>query len=300
MKATAIIAFLLVIIIIVLGGSIFVVDETEQVILTQFGKPVRGAIRTPGINFKVPFIQQTHYFAKNLLEWDGDPGQIPTLDKTYIWVDVFARWLIIDPLKFYKAAENEIAGQKKLDDIIDPATRNYITSNHLIEAVRSTNDTTKTALHTVLVGREHIEQGIREQAAKKLLDFGIELVDVRIKRINYVDEVLQTVYGRMVAERRQIAEKFRSEGRGESMKIAGNKEKELKRISSEAYKTAEEVKGKADAEATKIYASAYNRDPEFYSFLKSLEIYKKAIDKDTWLFLSTKTDFFRYLKKYRR
>jgi membrane protease subunit HflC len=164
----------------------------------------------------------------------------------------------------------------------------------------STTDTTRTAIKNMEVGREKIAQGIQEQAAKKLLDFGIELVDVRIKRINYVDEVLQTVYGRMVAERRQIAEKFRSEGRGESMKIAGNKEKELKRISSEAYKTAEEVKGKADAEATKIYASAYNRDPEFYSFLKSLEIYKQAIDRDTWLFLSTRTDFFKYLKKFRR
>ncbi|MFH1760039.1 MAG: protease modulator HflC, partial [bacterium] len=275
-------------------------------------KTGKGGHKEPGLNFKVPIIQETHFFPKNLLEWDGDPGQIPTLDKTYIWVDVFARWRINDPLKYFEAVNNEIVAQKKLDDIIDPATRNFITSNHLIEAVKSTNrrmevdsmamgdEMNLDSSHYVMkTGREAITQGIRDQAAKKLLQFGIELVDVRIKRINYVDEVLQTVYGRMIAERQQIAEKFRSEGKGDSMVISGKKEKELKRISSEAYRTAQELKGKADAAAAKIYAAALSRDPEFYSFVTTLSLYEKSMDKNTVLFLSTNGDIFKYLNEHR-
>lgn len=295
---------------ILFGGAVFVVDETEQVVVTQFGKPVGESIKNAGLHFKIPFIQDANYFPKNLLEWDGEPGQMPTLDKTYIWVDTFARWKISNPLTYFETVNNEIAAQKKLDDILDPATWNFITSHHLIEAVRNSDrkmdikelgvDETirKVIIKPIEVGREKIAVGIMEQAKPKLLQFGIELVDLRIKRINYVEEVRKAVYGRMIAERKQIAEKFRSEGRGESSKIAGDKEKELKKITSEAYKKAQIIKGKADAEATSIYAAAYSKDPEFYSFVNTLEIYKSSLDKETWLMLSTKSDFFKYLKKY--
>jgi membrane protease subunit HflC len=297
-------------IIVLFSGFAFVVDETEQVVITQFGKPVGDAIKDAGIHFKIPFIQIANFFPKNLLEWDGEPGQMPTLDKTYIWVDTFARWKITDPLKFFETVNNELTAQKKLDDIIDPATWNFITSHHLIEAVRNTDrkmdikevgfdETYKEKVtKPIEMGREEIAQGILKQARPKMEGFGIDLVDVRIKRINYVEEVRREVYNRMIAERKQIAEKFRSEGRGESSKIAGDKEKELKKITSEAYRTAQEIKGKADAEATKIYAEAYNKDPEFYSFINTLDIYKNSLDKETWLMLSTKSDFFKYLKKY--
>ena len=295
---------------ILFGGAVFVVDETEQVVKTQFGKPVGESIKNAGLHFKIPFIQDANYFPKNLLEWDGEPGQMPTLDKTYIWVDTFARWKISNPLTYFETVNNEIAAQKKLDDILDPATWNFITSHHLIEAVRNSDrkmdikevgvdETIKEVIvKPIEIGREKIAFGIMEQARPKLLQFGIELVDLRIKRINYVEEVRTAVYGRMIAERKQIAEKFRSEGRGESSKIAGDKDKELKKITSQAYKKAQIIKGKADAEATKIYAEAYSRDPEFYSFINTLEIYKSSLDKETWLMLSTKSDFFKYLKKY--
>jgi len=295
---------------ILFGGAVFVVDETEQVVVTQFGKPVGESIKSAGLHFKIPFIQDANFFPKNLLEWDGEPGQMPTLDKTYIWVDTFARWKISNPLTYFETVNNEIAAQKKLDDILDPATWNFITSHHLIEAVRNSDrkmdikevgvdETIKEVIvKPIEIGREKIAVGIKEQAKPKLAQFGIELVDLRIKRINYVEEVRTAVYGRMIAERKQIAEKFRSEGRGESSKIAGDKDKELKKITSQAYKKAQIIKGKADAEATKIYAEAYSRDPEFYSFINTLEIYKGSLDKETWLMLSTKSDFFKYLKRY--
>ena len=265
MRGLAIVAVVVFGLFILLGSAAFVVSETEQVVLTQFGKPVGEAIKDAGLHFKVPFIQEANFFPKNLLEWDGEPSQMPTLDKTYIWVDTFARWKITDPLTFFETVNNEIAGQKKLDDIIDPATWNFITSHNLIEAVRNSDrkmdlkevgvgvDEAYKALNVtpIKMGREKIAQGIMEQANPKLAQFGIELVDVRIKRINYVEEVRKAVYTRMIAERKQIAEKFRSEGRGESSKIAGDKEKELKKITSEAYNTAHEIKGKADGESTK-------------------------------------------------
>lgn len=303
---------IVIIALIVIGNAAFTVDETDQVVITQFGRSVGDAITSAGLHFKMPFIQKANSFKKNLLEWDGDPGQIPTLDKTYIWVDTFARWKIVDPLKFFETVNNETFALKKLDDIIDPATRNFITSHHLIEVVRNTNrdmdiseaGVTDETLREVVVkkikmGRAEIARGIMEQASPKLAQFGIELVDMRFKRINYIEDVRKAVYGRMIAERKQIAEKFRSEGRGESMKIAGDMEKELKRIKSGAYRTAQEIKGKADAEATRIYASAYNKDPEFYSFVKTMDIYKDSLDKDTWLMLSTNSDFFKYLKEYK-
>jgi len=310
MRGLALVAVVVFGLFILLGSAAFVVSETEQVVITQFGKPVGEAIKDAGLHFKIPFIQEANFFPKNLLEWDGEPSQMPTLDKTYIWVDTFARWRITDPLTFFETVNNEMAGQKKLDDIIDPATWNFITSHHLIEAVRNSDrkmdikeagvDEVYKALilKPIEMGREKIAQGIMEQANPKLTQLGIELVDVRIKRINYVEEVRKAVYNRMIAERKQIAEKFRSEGRGESSKIAGDKEKELKKITSEAYKKAQEIKGKADGEATKIYAEAYSKDPEFYSFNNTLKTYKNSLDKETWLLFSTNSDFFKYLKQY--
>jgi len=288
----------------------YVVDETEQVVITQFGRAIGDAKTEPGLYFKVPVIQQATYFPKNLLEWDGDPGQIPTLDKTFIWVDTFARWKIVDPLKFFETVTNTVGGLSRLDDIIDPAVRNFITSYPLIETVRATDremDTSEpgvdqvkeiTPMGRVTMGRREIIKGIVAQAQPKLSEFGIQLVDVKIKRLNYVEEVQKSVYGRMIAERKQIAEKFRSEGKGEASKIEGNRQKDLKEITSEAYKRAEEIKGKADAEATQIYAQAFNSDPEFYSFLQTLETYRETLDKNSALVLSTDSDFLMYLKGY--
>ena len=300
-----------IVVVAVLGmNSFFTVDETEQAIITQFGRPVGEPVIEPGLRFKLPFIQIVNFFPKNLLEWDGDPGEIPTLDKTFIWVDTFARWRIIDPLKYFRTVGNEMGAQRKLDDIIDPAVRNFITSYHLIEVVRNSNrpmDTMEAGLEQigakavvteVKTGREKITRLILEQAAPKLAEFGIEVIDVRIKRINYVAEVQKAVFGRMIAERKQIAEKFRSEGQGESRKIEGEKDKELKKISSEAYRTSQEIKGKADAEAARLYAEAFGRDSEFYSFVKTLEVYKNTLDENTALVLSTDSDFLRYLKEY--
>ena len=311
MKISFSVLITIIVIAIILGmNSFFTVDETEQVIITQFGKPVGEPITEPGLKFKIPFIQTVNYFPKNLLEWDGDPGQIPTLDKTYIWVDTFARWRIVDPLKFFRTVNNEMGAQRKLDDILDPAVRNFITSYHLIEVVRNSNrpmDTMEVGLEQigkkapiaeVKTGREKITRMILAQARPKVEAFGIEIVDIRIKRINYVEEVRKAVYERMIQERKQIAEKFRSEGMGESKKIEGEKEKELKRISSEAYRKAQEIKGKADAEAVRICAEAFSQDPEFYSFVKTLDVYKTTFDENTWLMLSTDSDFFKYLKGY--
>ena len=307
-----IIAVIAIIFFLIIGRPFYTVDETEQVIITQFGRPIGNAVTDPGLHFKLPFIQKTSYFAKNLLEWDGDPGQIPTKDKTFIWVDTFARWRIIDPLMFYKAVNNEMAAQKKLDDILNPTINNFIASNDLIEAVRSSDRLSSTEskkksnrskdateLKAITLGRAGMTKGILKQAAPKLAEFGIEIVDFRIKRINYVEEVRQKVYERMIAERNQISEKFRSEGKGESKKIQGEQQKELRRIQSEAYKKVEEIKGKADAEATKIYADAFGKDPEFYSFINTLEFYKKSLDENIKVILSTNSDFFKYLKKYK-
>jgi len=303
-------ALIAIVIIFFLAGPMYVVDETEQVVVTQFGKAVGKPKTEPGLYFKIPIIQQVNRFRKNLLDWDGDPGQIPTLDKTFIWVDTFARWKIVDPLKFFETVNNEIAALGRLDDIIDPAVRNFITSYPLIETVRMTNrelDTFEVGidkvqeispLGEVKTGRAKIVKGIMEQAEPKLAEFGIELVDVKIKRVNYVEEVQKSVYARMIAERKQIAEKFRSEGQGEARKIEGDKERDLKMITSGAYRTAQEIKGKADAEATTIYAQAYGLDADFYSFINTLDIYKEALDKDSTLVLSTDSEFFKYMKGY--
>ena len=309
MKLKVLIGVIIILLIALFSGA-YIIDETEQVVVTQFGKAIGKPKTKAGLYFKIPIIQQANYFPKNLLEWDGDPGQIPTLDKTFIWVDTFARWKIIEPLKFFQTVNNVTGAMARLDDIIDPAARNFITSHPLIETVRMTDrklDTfeigvdqiaEKRILAKINTGREKIIKGILEQASPKLKKFGILLVDVAIKRLNYVEEVRKSVYGRMIAERKQIAQKFRSEGEGEARKIEGNREKELKKITSEAYRKAQVIKGKADAEATMIYAQAYNRDHDFYYFLKSLDVYKETMDKDTSLVLSTDSDFLKYLRDY--
>ena len=289
-------------------NAAYTVDETQQVIITQFGRIVGTPKTDPGLRFKVPFIQRANYFAKNLLDWDGDPGQIPTLDKTFIWVDTFARWKITDPVKFFQTVNNQFSAVGKLNDIIDPAVRNFITSYSLIETVRKSSralDTSDVQIedrirtsYAVTVGREKITQGILKQAQPKLAQFGIELVDVKIKRINYVEQVRKSVYGRMIAERKQIAEKYRSEGKGEAQKILGERERDLQEITSEAYRTAQEIKGKADAEATIIYANAYGVDPQFYSFVQTLEIYDQSLGEKNTLILSTDSEFLKYLKEY--
>jgi len=310
MKIKALIIPVIIILVALFSGA-YVVNETEQVIITQFGKSIGSPKTAPGLYFKIPVIQQANFFPKNLLEWDGDPGQVPTLDKTFIYVDTFARWKIVDSLKFFQTVNNVMGAQARLDDIIDPAVRNFITSYPLIETVRDTNrelDTFEVGLgHTkeeernlgeITTGRGKITQGIMAQAQPKLKDFGIELVDVQIKRLNYVEQVRKSVYQRMIAERKQIAEKFRSEGEGEARSIEGNRDKELKKITSEAYKTAQEIMGKADAESTMIYAQAYEKDPEFYSFVKSLDVYQNAMDSKSFLLLSTESDFLKYFKGY--
>ena len=314
MKTKGIIIAVIVVVGLFLFTAAYVVDETEQVVVTQFGKVVGEPKTEPGLYFKLPVIQQATYFPKNLLQWDGDPGQIPTLDKTYIWVDAFARWKIIDPVKFFQTVNNVVGAQARLDNIIDPAVRNLITENRLIETVRRTNrrlDTFEVGLEEIqknepqvsvfmiTTGREKITEAIETQAQPKLNQFGIELVDVKLKRINYVEEVRESVYARMIAERKQIAEKFRSEGQGEARKILGQKERDLKEITSEAYRVAQEIKGKADAEATLLYAEAYGVDPDFYSLTKTLETYSQAMDKNSSVVLSTDTEFFKYLKDYR-
>lgn len=296
---------------IVLFNAFYIVTETNQVIITQFGEPIGEAVTNPGLHMKVPFIQVANKFEKRWLEWDGDANEIPTKDKKYIWVDTYARWRISDPLVFFQRVRDERGAHSRIDDIIDGETRNAIANFDLIEIVRSTNrefeiteeaeilDLTS-ALVEIKTGREKIAQIILEKSSQTTPEIGIELKDVKIKRINYVDEVERKQFDRMISERQRIASKYRSEGDGKSAEIRGEKEKELLVIQSEAYRTSQEIKGKADAEATNIYASAYNLDPEFYQFMKTLEIYRNIMDKDTWLLLSTDAEFLKYLKSTRK
>ena len=300
-------SILIIIILFVFLSSVYVVDETEQIIITQFGKAIGEPTTEPGIGFKIPVIQKINRFPKNLLAWDGDPDQVNTLDKTYLWVDTFARWKIVDPLKYFETVHYEQEAQARLDGILNSSIRNAITSNYLIETVRNSNreldisdqaEDTASMMGDVEIGRGQIAKGVIEEAQPKLDKFGIELVDLKIKRLNYVEEVRRSVYGRMVAERNQIAEKYRSEGQGEARKIEGEMEREMKRITSEAYRTAEEIRGNADAQATLIYSQSFGRSPEFYSFLNTLDIYKDVMGKDSTLVLSTDSEFLKYFKGY--
>ncbi|MCK4452672.1 MAG: protease modulator HflC [Anaerolineae bacterium] len=292
--------------VIVLASGLYTVDMTEQVVITRFGKPIGDPIKEPGLKWKMPFIETVNSFEKRVLEWDGDPNQIPTKDKKYIWVDTYARWRIADPLKFFQSVRNELGAHGRLDDIIDAATRDYMTAHVLLEIVRNSNREMAMAEAEIELaeevkvpiqwGREKITRQILERASQMVPQYGIELIDVRIKHINYVEEVRRKVYERMISERTRIAEKYRSEGQGKSAEIEGKKEKELQKITSQAYRKAQEIKGKADAEAIRIYASAYNKDPEFYSFLKTLDTYKHTLDESSWLILTTDSDYLKYLK----
>ena len=293
---------------IIINSSTYTVKETNQAIITQFGKPVGDPKSEPGIHFKLPFIQDAHFFEKRFLEWDGDPNQVPTKDKRFIWVDTYARWRITDPLLFFQRLRDELGAKSRLDDILDGETRTAIANHLLVEVVRSQNRESAVdveagggaeALKSIEVGREKITREILKAAAARTDDLGIELLDLRFKRINYVEEVRVKVYDRMITERRRIADQFRSEGQGEASRILGEKERELKRITSEAFKTSEEIRGKGDAEATSIYARAYNRSAEtreFYRFLKTMETYEATFGRDDWLILSSDSDFYKYLK----
>jgi membrane protease subunit HflC len=297
---------------IVLFSSAFIVTETEQVIITQFGKPIGEPVTEPGINFKVPFIQNANFFEKRFLEWDGDPNQLPTKDKRFIWVDTYARWRISEPLLFFQRLRDELGAQSRLDDILDGETRTAIAKHNLREVGRSTNrkpqyDETVIGIEEVdslmliIAGREVITREILTASSERVKDLGIELLDLRFKRINYIEEDRMKVYDRMITERNRIAEKFRSEGQGEASKILGQKERELKRITSEALETSLEIKGDAEALATEIYAEAYNRSEEareFYRFIKTMETYETTFGTDDWLILSSENDFFRYLKTH--
>jgi len=308
-KSTIIQLVILIVALILVWESAYIVNETEQVVVTQFGRPVGDAITTPGLKFKVPFIQTTNFFEKRFLEWRGDPNQIPTKDKKYIFVDTYARWQITDPLKFYMRLKNERGAQSRLDDILDGETRDFIANYNLEELVRTSNRTPipsgavgeviGDSLINIEVGREKIQRMIRESANRQTKDLGIVILDLRVKRLNYVPEVRQQVYHRMQSERFRIAEMFRSEGQGEAARINGEKERDLQVIRSEAFRQAEEIMGKADAEAASIYSNAYNKTPaskELYSFQKSMETFEKALNEDTQVILSTKSELFKYLK----
>jgi membrane protease subunit HflC len=295
-----------IVVLILLASSLYVVNMTEQVIITQFGEPVGDPVITPGLKIKVPFLQTVNRFDKRFLAWDGERNEIPTKDKRYIWVDTYARWRIVDPLLFFQRLRDERGAQSRLDDIIDGATRTAVAKNELVEMIRSTNrppedlqvdsDEDSAILKEIKKGRDEIVQEIFEEASRKVKDFGIELLDVQLKRINYIESVQRDVFDRMIAERQRIAERFRSEGQGEAARIRGERERDLKRIQSEAYREAQEIRGKADGEATSIYAEAYNRDPSFYSFMKSLETYEKTVDPQTTLVLTTNSDLLRFMK----
>ena len=298
-----------VILLFVLGQSMYTVSETEQVVITQFGDPVGDAVVSPGLNFKIPFIQRTNVFEKRFLEWDGNPNQVPTRDRRFIWVDTYARWRITDPLLFFQRLRDERGAQSRLDDILDGETRNAVARHDLIELVRSNNrdasdvqiesEEESVILNRIERGREEITREIQKTAAGRTADLGIELLDLRLKRINYVEEVQRDVFARMIAERQRIAEQFRSEGQGESARIHGERERELAQIQSEAYREAEELRGEADAEATSVYAEAYNRDGDFYSFTKSLETYEQTMDPETFFILGTDSELLRFLENTR-
>lgn len=308
-KSTITILIAAVVLLIVIAQGFYVVNEYEQVVITQFGKPVGDPITEAGIQFKIPFIQTANFFEKRYLEWDGAPNQIPTKDKKFIFVDTYARWQITDPLQFYKRLTNERGAQSRLDDILDGETRDFIAKNYLEETVRTSNrtpissgaisDIVEDSLVQIYVGRDSIQEYIQRSASLQAQDLGIAILDFRFKRINYVEEVQTQVYERMKSERFRIADKFRSEGQGEASRINGEKERELQTIQSEAFKKAEEIKGKADAAAAAIYADAYDRNSqsrELYNFLMSMETFQKTFSEETTVILSTDSELYKYLK----
>ena len=293
-------------ILITLSTSVYVTNEAQQVIITQFGRPVGEVVTEAGLHAKLPFIQQANYFEKRFLEWDGVANQVPTRDKRFIWVDTYARWRISDPLLFFQRLRDERGAETRISAILDGETRNSVARHDLVEVVRNSNRDTadilldaeeETAiLEEIQIGRAEIQREIREAAQTSLNDLGIELLDVRLKRINYVEEVQVDVFQRMIAERQRIASRYRSEGEGETARIDGERERELQRIQSLAYREAEEIRGQADGEATRIYAAAYNRDDDFYAFIKSLETYELTADPSSILILTTDSELLRFVK----
>jgi len=288
-----------------IGGAFFVVNEAQQVIITQFGKPVGEPIMTPGLKVKTPFIQKANFFEKRFLEWDGEPNEVPTKDKRFIYVDTYARWRITDPLLFFQRLRDERGAQSRLDDILDGETRNTIANHNLIEVVRSTNrefevsSALEEGSHQITFGRLELEEEVLKNASTRTAVLGIEILDFQFKRTNYAEVDRPKVYERMISERKRIAEEYRSEGAGEAARIIGNKDRDLQEITSEAYRQAQEIKGKADAEAADIYAGAYNRDPDFYRFLKTMEVYTQTMGENTILLLSTDGEFLKYLERDR-
>jgi len=294
------------VVLIIAYASVFTVYQTRQAIVVRLGEPKR-VITEPGLHFKAPFIDRTRTFDKRWLEWDGDPNQIPTRDKKYIWVDAYARWRISDPILFYQRLRDETGAQSRLDDIIDGEIRNVIANHDLIELVRTSSrkfdlgefeelGQVKDEEFSVRYGREVLRAEVLEKASSVMPEYGIELADVRIKRVNYVESVQVKVFDRMISERKRIAERYRSEGQGKGAEIRGQVDRELKTIQSEAYRKATEIRGRGDAEATSIYAEAYNRDPEFYEFMRSLETYETVIDENTTIVLSTDGQLLRWLE----
>lgn len=295
---------------IVVISSAYIVNPAEQVIVTQFGKPVGKAIANAGLHFKIPIIQEAHFFDKRAMEWYGYPTQVSTKDKRFVWIDAYAIWKITNPLLFFKRVKNERGAQSRLDDILDGQTRNAVADHELVELIRSTNRSIKNSeafenapietLPNIKFGRKQITNSIVAIANKRTKRLGITVLDLQFKRINYVESVRKTIFQRMITRREQIADKFKSEGAGEAAKILGSKDRELKQINSEAYRTAQEIKGTADAKTTLIYAKAYNKNAEsrkFYKFLKTMETYKKSISKNDWLMLSTDSDIYKLLSK---
>jgi membrane protease subunit HflC len=297
----------------VFSGSFYTVHQTEQVIITQFGQAIGNPITEPGLHFKTPLIQEVNSLDKRFLEWDGAPVAIPTRDKTYIHVETYARWRIADPKTYFVRLRDERSAQSRLEDILGSETRNSIAKHDLIEIVRT--DKNRQPLHDETIkggqtgalgilppiqyGRLKIEEEIKTAAAEKLAGFGIDVLDFRIKRVNYNPDVLARIYQRMISERLQIAQRFRSEGEGESARIAGQRERDINEINSTAYRQVQQIRGEADAKATEIYARAYNQSPqaaEFYAFLKTLDAYHKIFTKDSTLVLSTDSDLFSLLK----
>lgn len=312
-KATFLLTAVLAIGTFILNSSCYTVQESEQVILTQFGRQIGQPVDEPGLHFKTPFIQEVHRLDKRFLEWDGAPVAIPTKDKTYIRVSTFARWRILKPEDYFVRLRDERSAQSRLEDILGSETRNAIAKHELIEIIRTNKDRKPVRDETLKVdglgsvgvlppiryGRRYIEEEIAQAASKKLLEFGIELLDVRLKRINYNPEVLDRIYQRMISERAQIAQRFRSEGEGEAARIAGQKERDLNEIRSFAYRKVQELRGEADARAAEIYAKAYNQSPlasEFYAFTKGMDTYKSILRKDASLVLSTDSEVFRLLR----
>lgn len=309
MKKIPILVLLAAVALLVVTRAAYVVDQAEQVIIVQFGEPIGGIVADPGLHWRMPFVQEVRRFDKRMLDWDGDVSQIPTLGREFIIVDATARWRIADPLQFLRSVRDELGARTRLDDILDSATRDVVSGTELEEIVRSADwqvDVSELAEEDVAAleqtdlerpnkGREQLERDILAAAARQMPELGIGLIDVRIKRINYIDSVRDQVESRMISERQSIAARFRSEGEGRSQEILGNMERELRRISSEAEREAQTIRGRADAEAARIYGEAYGQDPSFYAFFKTLESYS-ALGENTTLMIDAESDFFRYLE----